>query len=268
MELNSVRYTAVALAGVNKTAELEQDGDGYYRVLLGALNVFNSEGKFYALKESEKAFDQSSDFMRRVSDGNLHGEEDHPAFLPGMTEEAYIARNEWIETKNVACHIREVELVPTDELCNDLPVVEIWGWVKPDRDRGPYLKAALDNPHQNVCFSLRALVYEKTLPNGQVIRAIAEMFTFDWVIEDGLRICNKYSSIKRGGKVAQESTKTFSDVRVTRNTLEKMLTAESGGKTIAQESHRLHMVDRARQLLRTHNHKTTHVRQGLGNGGW
>ncbi|MCT7475850.1 hypothetical protein N5V81_12775 [Escherichia coli] len=43
-------------------------------------------------------------------------------------------------------HIREVEVKPTDQMCNGLPVMEIWGWIKPNRERGPLLAEALEEP--------------------------------------------------------------------------------------------------------------------------
>lgn len=262
-----LRYTCVALAGVNNTADLEKDEWGYRKVLLGALNVYNSEGTFYLHEDSKHCFETSNAFMRRVAAGNLHGEEDHPAWEPGMTEADFIARNEWIETKNVACHIRDVWTIITDEVCNGLPVVEIWGWVKPDRDRGPLLEAAFANPHQNVCFSLRALVREKRLPNGETIRKIDEMFTFDWVIEDGLRICNKYSSMVRGSKVAQESSKTLSDIPLTRKTL-AALAEPTGTVRVGQESHRANLQVKAKRMLSVINQRPTLKRTGLSIGGW
>ena len=265
MENMGLRYTCVALAGVNKVSDLEIDEWGYRKVLLGALNVFNSEGTFYVHEDSKHCFEKSNGFMRRIAAGNLHGEEDHPAWLPGMSEGEFIARNEWIETKNVSHHIREIWTVVTDELCNNLPVVEIWGWVKADRERGKYLQAAFDNPHQNVCFSLRALVREKTLPNGLTIRRIDEMFTFDWVIEDGLRICNKYSSMVRGSKVAQESTRTYTDLPVTRKSLEE-LASQATIVSVGQESHRANMSAKAKRMLCVMNTRPKLQRSGLTAG--
>lgn len=261
------RYTCVALAGVNCPAELEMDEHGYRKVLLGALNVYNSEGTFYLHEDSKHCFESSTVFMRKIAAGNLHGEEDHPPWEPGMTEADFIARNEWIETKNVSHHIREVWLVPTDETCNDLPVVEIWGWVKPDRERGQYLEAAFANPHQNVCFSLRALVRERTLPNGTTVRKIDEMFTFDWVIEDGLKICNKYSSLARGSSVAHESTRTYSDVPVTEKALTE-LAANTGAARVGQESHRANMRLKAAQMLKCIKTRPKLQRSGLSAGAW
>lgn len=267
MENLSMRYNCVALAGVNKGATLKKDADGYYYVLLGALNIFNSEGIFYAFNESKHVFDRSSVFMRKVQAGNLFGEEDHPPYVPGMSDADWIERNEWIETKNVCMHIREVELKPTDQVCNGLPVVEIWGWIKPNRERGPLLAEALENPHQNVCFSLRGIVNEGRI-NGTLCRRLNKLVTFDWVIEDGLQICNKYSAIQRGSKVAQESTRTFVDRPISRQVLEDIMYRADATATVATESRRGQLKEIAREYLSYTAPRSNLRVMGLGSGKW
>lgn len=266
---DTLHYTCVALAGVNKPGTLEKDEHGYYKVLLGALNIYNFGGIYYLYEESKHVFEKSSAFMRRVANGNLHGEEDHPPFEPGMSEEEWVERNEWIETKNVCMHIRDVWTVNTDEMCNGLPVVEIWGWVKPDRERGKYLQAALDNPHQNVCFSLRAIVLEGWM-NGQLVRKIDRLCTFDWVIEDGLQVCNKWSAIKRDSKVAQESTRTYGDVKLSKALLSRLSekSDRATGRRVGTESHRVSVSNMAKEYLRKVDTTPKVKRSGLSMGGW
>lgn len=267
MEYLSQRYNCVSLAGVNKGATIKKDADGYYYVLLAALNVFNSAGTFYAFNESKHVFDRSNVFMRKVQAGNLHGEEDHPPFEPGMSEAAFIERNEWIETKNVAMHIREVELKQTDEVCNGLPVVEVWGWIKPDRERGPYLQAALDNPHQNVCFSLRAIVREKS-QGAMKIRRIDKLVTFDWVIEDGLQVCNKYSAMQKGSIAAGESTRTYIDRPISRQALEDMIFKPEALSAVATESRRSNLRVIAQEYLGFSESRSNLRVVGMGKGVW
>ncbi|ANZ48280.1 head maturation protease [Erwinia phage vB_EamM_Asesino] len=267
MENLSLRYNCVALAGVNKGATLKKDADGYYYVLLGALNIFNSENIYYAYNESKHVFERSNIFMRKVQAGNLFGEEDHPPYEQGMSEAQWIERNEWIETKNVCMHIREVEVKPTDQVCNGLPVMEIWGWVKPNRERGPLLAEALENPHQNVCFSLRAIVREGRI-GGQVVRRIDKLVTFDWVIEDGLQICNKYSAIQRGSKVAQESTRTYVDRPISMEVLEDIIYNPTAVSTVATESRRGALRGIAQEYLALTPRRSNLRVMGMGKGSW
>ncbi len=267
MENLSLRYNCVALAGVNKGATLKKDADGYYYVLLGALNIFNSENIYYAYNESKHVFERSNVFMRKVLAGNLFGEEDHPQYEQGMSEAQWIERNEWIETRNVCMHIREVEVKPTDQMCNGLPVMEIWGWIKPNRERGPLLAEALENPHQNVCFSLRAIVREGRL-GETIVRRIDKLVTFDWVIEDGLQICNKYSAIQRGSKVAQESTRTYVDRPISRQVLEDILYNPTTTSAVATESRRGALQQLAQEYLQLAP-KVSNLRvMGMGVRSW
>lgn len=266
MENSTLHYSCVALAGVNKCAELKRDGE-YYYVLLAAFNVFNSDNIYYSYEASKHVFDRSSIFMRKMLSGNLFGEEDHPPFEPGMSDADFMDRNEWIETKNVSHHIREIDIKPTDQICNGANVVEIWGWIKPDRERGVYLKQGLDNPHQNVCFSLRAIV-RQGIVGGIKIRKVDNLITFDWVIEDGLKICNKYSSMVRGSQVAQESTRTLGDREITKESLESIVYGRRGLSNIATESRRENVVESARALLATIDSRPTFRPKGLGAAKW
>ena len=267
MENMTLRYNCVALAGVNNAASIQRDGL-YYRVLLGALNVFNSENIFYTYNESKHVFERSNVFMRKMAAGNLYGECDHPEWAKGMTEAEFMDRNEWIEITNAAFHIRDVDVIVTKEECNGQPVVEIWGWIKPEEsDLGRRLKAQLENEHQNVCFSLRAIVRQGVI-GGVRTRRIDKLVTFDWVIEDGLRICNKYSSMVRGSTVAQESTRTYVDRPVSREACEQIIATGARTTRIATESRRRQVVDSAREYLQVIDTRPQLKRVGLGAGAW
>lgn len=236
----SLRFNCETLAGINcaAKAEYQRDEHGYYRVLLGALNVYNGDGIYYVYNESKHVFERSNVFMRKAASGKLWGERDHPPYEPGMSELDWVDRNEWIEISNNAFHIREVEVVVTDEICDGNPVVEIWGWINPDGcEHGPKLKAALDNPNVNVCFSLRAIVREGVI-NGRKCRRIDKLVTFDWVIEDGLQICNKYSAMTRGSKVARESSRTLMNRAINLDAMRRAANDPAALQSVARESSR------------------------------
>ena len=55
----SINYSCTALVGSNKSGVLKPDADGYYTVVLGALNFFNSAGHYYPLEPAEKLFADS-----------------------------------------------------------------------------------------------------------------------------------------------------------------------------------------------------------------
>lgn len=194
--MNSQRavFAATALQGTNKKGELKPDSDGYYTVVLGGLNVYNSAGAYYPLASAKALFEESSTFMRRVKSACLKAECGHPKKTPGMSMRDYLGRIMQIEETNVCCHIAEIWL--DHENVKDesgRTVVAIMGKVKPTGPRGDALKAALDNPKENVCFSIRSLTDDR-IEAGVLTKHIKNILTFDWVTEPGISFAKKYHS--------------------------------------------------------------------------
>lgn len=187
---NVIRFTATKLVNNKKEGILTPDADGYYDLCIGALNSFNSAGEYYTLKGAEELFNSSSAFMRRIANGCLEAEVDHPATKPGMTDKEYLHRILSIEKKNVCAHIREVRLQP---MTNANGLVLIMGKVIPAGPHAQALRSALENKHQNVCFSIRALTsdYEQGRTRYRVLKYIQ---TFDWVSEPGISTANKWDA--------------------------------------------------------------------------
>lgn len=187
-------YSCTALVGTNKTGALKPDADGYYELVLGALDTFNESGAYYPLGPAKKVFDTSSSLMRRIANGNCKGECGHPKQLPGQSIRDYLGRIMRIEETNVCCHFKEVRLeTGTVKGKNGLPVTAVVGKVRPSGPRGPALKDALENPHENVCFSVRSLT--KDLPiNGILHKNIQTIVCWDWVTEPGIAVADKYHS--------------------------------------------------------------------------
>ena len=193
MGVPSLKYCCTALQGTNKGGTIKPDGRGYYRLCVGALNHFNSAGLYYDYETSKQIFDNSATFMRCVNDGTLYSEEGHPKWEKGMTYEQYIARIRWLEESNLCAHIRSVDFDFGEINKLGERVTLIYADVKPDRAKGVYLKEALDNPDQNVCFSIRSLVNDWR--KGAVIRrTITECVTFDWVREPGISAAKKWNA--------------------------------------------------------------------------
>jgi len=187
---NVIRFTATKLANTNKEGILKPDPDGYYELCIGALNSFNSAGEYYTLKGAEELFSSSSSFMRRIANGCLKSEVDHPRPEPGMTDKQYLERVLSIEQKNVCAHIKEIWLKPTS---TSNGMVLIMGKVKPAGVKGPALKDALDNKHENVCFSIRALTSDY-MQGSTRYRVLKYIQTFDWVTEPGISTANKWDA--------------------------------------------------------------------------
>lgn len=190
---DKITYSCTALAGKNKKGVLTPDADGYYTVVLGALDFHNSAGQFYSFDGSRQVFEESSTFMRRVARGALNGECGHPR-PHGMTNQQFVSRILDIDEKNISHHIKEVTL-QRDTVKDDKGhyVVAIIGKVKPAGPKGPALEAALQNPDQNVCFSIRSLT-DDVVSATQWTKNIRTCVTFDWVNEPGISVATKYHS--------------------------------------------------------------------------
>lgn len=186
-------YSCTALVGTNKAGELKKDEHGYYDVILGALDYFNSRGQFYPFASAKHLFDSSSIMMRRIKNGNMRGECGHPRRQPGWSMPEYIHRILDIYEPNISHHIREVWIDDTSmKDANGKPLIVVRGWIKPAGIGGPALQKALDNPQENVCFSIRSLTRDVKGIGGQVIKNIEEIVTWDWVNEPGINIATKY----------------------------------------------------------------------------
>lgn len=188
-------YSCTALLGTNKKGTLRCDPDGYYDVVLGALDYWNSAGAFYAYQPAKKLFEDSSALQRRVAKGVLRGELGHPKKLPGMTDRQYLMRILEIDEKCVSHHIKEVTIDESnvkDKQGNS--VIAIMGRVKP---AGPYAQAladSLENPNENTCFSIRSITEDIIDSRGNRIKHLVEIVTWDAVNEPGLAIANKYDA--------------------------------------------------------------------------
>lgn len=191
----SATYSCTALMGTNKAGVLKPDADGYYEVVLGALDFYNSAGAYYPFQSAKELFEESSSFMRRVKSGCLKGEYGHPKFLPGMSKRDFVGRVLNIHEECVSHHIRDVR-IETEKVKdkNGGKVVAIIGYVKPTGPMGQHLKDALENKHENVCFSIRSLTNDVYDNRGVLIKHIQQIITWDYVNEPGISVANKYQA--------------------------------------------------------------------------
>lgn len=191
----ALQYSCTALMGSNKTGNLVPDADGYYTVVLGALNFFNSAGQFYPLEPAKKLFDESGILVRRARSGDLRMEYGHPKFVPGMTKQDFFYRIMDIHELNTCGHIADVWL--DDKVVKDAngkPIVAILGKIKPSGPLGHVLKEQLDNKRENVCFSIRSITDDYRDPSGQVYKVLKEIYTWDYVNEPGISAAKKWMS--------------------------------------------------------------------------
>ncbi len=190
---NRITYSCTALMGTNKTGILKPDTEGYYPLVLGALNVFNSAGAYYPLGPAKEVFEESGALMRRIRSGCLKGENGHPKRRPGMTDREYLERILTIEETNVCSFFKEVTIVDGVKDPQGNSVVAVIGQTKPSGVAGPALKESLEDKNQNVCFSVRSITDDEVV-GGRRIKNLRLIVTWDWVTEPGIAAANKFSA--------------------------------------------------------------------------
>ncbi len=187
------KFTAAKLPN-NKRGVLKPDSDGYYQLVIGGLNVFNSKNQFYTLEGAKELFDSSSIFMRRIQRGAVKGEVGHPVREAWMSDTDYIARLYEMRETNTCVHIADIILDMSYGNSNGQPgVVAIIGKLTPSGPHGPALEKALLNPHENVCFSLRGITNDY-FANGRYNKTLDQIICWDWVTEPGIAVAEKYKS--------------------------------------------------------------------------
>ena len=191
--MNGFTLSCTALLGTNKAGTLKCDADGYYKVVLGALDVYNSAGAYYPEASARHLFQQSASLMRRIASGNLRGEYGHPRMTPGMTPDDFVNRVRDIYEPNVCMHIRKVEVDYTS-FRNDKgqPMIVILGEIRPSGPQGPALKEQLENRHEDVCFSIRSLTHDE-YSMGRINKHLKLIVTWDYVNEPGLAVAHKWN---------------------------------------------------------------------------
>lgn len=196
MSDNKIVFSSVKVKNGAGDKGLPKDENGYYRITLGSLNIFNSAGAYYTLNGAKELFEASSSLMRRINNGALKAELGHPKKTPGMSMSEYMNRIITIDINNIGAHIKSVELVETnvkDKGAKDNRV-DIIGWVKPTGPKAQYLIDLLDDPDANVAFSIRSLTND-SIVNGVVVKVLKQIITWDIVVEPGLHTATKWKTL-------------------------------------------------------------------------
>lgn len=191
MDVKNVRFTSTKTWGFNKVGLLRRDKDGYVKVVIGAMNMFNSANMYYEYEASKAIFEESSQLMRRVQNKRLRGELGHPRREPGMTDNEFRARLLDIYEPNTICHYRSIELDFNNYKDPEgRPVVAILAEVCPSGPHAPVFERMLANKDENLCFSIRSFTHD-WIEGGIVKRKIIRVSTFDLVNEPGISIATK-----------------------------------------------------------------------------
>ena len=200
-----------------KEGSVKPDEYGYYTGPIGGLNTYNSGGALYVYDGAGKLFEDSHVFMRRVKNGNLKGELGHPKRMPGMNDEDYMDRYMTVEETNVAVHFAEVwldkDFGKKNPQYNNPDIIGIMAKYKPAGPKAASLQASLENPKENVNFSIRSLTMD-SLVRGRRIKVLDSILSFDVVTEPGISHATKWDSPSMEG---------FSDQPVTKGEIKRVL---------------------------------------------
>ena len=100
-----VKYGQTRLIDSGKKGILRPDSDGYYEQPIGMLNCLNSAGAFYVKDGINEIMGQGSSFFRRIKEGALYAELEHPEQRPGEDMRTFLRRASKIDRNK---YIREV----------------------------------------------------------------------------------------------------------------------------------------------------------------
>lgn len=196
--MSGVSFVSTALMGTNKVGDLKPDSSGYYQVVLGGFETANMHGHFYSFeKQTQNLFEESSQFMRQIKNGNLFGEYGHPKRHPGESIMDFLRRCILVSEDRQALHIRKVEINKQDvKDKSGKAIVAVLGEIKPMGPYGQYLKEILDTKSANCCFSVRAQTDDTDIGNGKENRSVKQIITWDYVGDPGVPTSTKYNAPK------------------------------------------------------------------------
>lgn len=239
--MKTIKFTSTRLLESGKKGILKPDADGYYEFPVGGLNAFNSAGEYYTLKGAEDLFKDSSILMRRMGKGYLKSELGHPKKIPGMSDDQFLDRILSIEETNVSAHIKELRLDHEFGIRNpkfkNPNMVAVIAKIRPSGPHAAALESSLNNPSENVGFSVRGLT-DNFYENGRCYRVLTSIITYDQVVEQGIALANKWDAPSL--ESIQPALKSY-DGKVTEQQLRDIvsrpsLVATESSREIAQEA--------------------------------
>jgi hypothetical protein len=203
-----VKFTETVFSSRGKQGIIKPDSDGYYELVVGGLNTYNSAGEYYTAEGALQLFENSSHFMRRIKNGALYSELGHPKKTPDMSMEQFYNRVITIEETNICGHFSEIRLDfdfgKKNPDFNNSDLIGIIAKVKPAGAKANALQLSLEDPKQNTAFSIRGLT-ENKYKNGRVERRLTNVICFDHVVEGGIATAHKAFAPGLEHRVATES---------------------------------------------------------------
>ena len=193
----TVLLECTALKGTGKIGAVTPDKDGYYTVPLGAYDCRNSANMFYDKNSALKLLAPGSPLQRQIEKGVLYGELGHPKVDDyidangNFKKQAFFQRLYRVEEDRAAVHIRRVYVDPNFKDHEGNTICAVIGEVRPQGPQSLMVQQALQNPSSNCYFSVRSVTMDDRMRG---IKYSKDIITWDFVIEGGIMIANKYDS--------------------------------------------------------------------------
>ena len=234
--MSQILFAQTKLPMLGKKGVTKPDENGYYTLVIAGLNTHNNSKSWYYTAEGvRELFGPGSLLHRRVANGCLRAEVNHPRRMPGEKDDAFIARQLDIDLNNTCAHFAEIWL--DENFGKNHPeyknpdLIAVMAKVKPTGPKAAILKEALENNCENICFSIRAIA-DQMLVRGKVIRVLKEIITIDLVNEGGITVASKWDS------PATESINEEDVHMVTKRLLERVYRSSGADACVATESSR------------------------------
>ena len=190
----SLKFTCTKINTGSGKGGLKPDTDGYYNVIIGAFDIFNSVKEYYPMDGAKEVFKKGSRLMRRLANGDLKGEYGHPKRQVGQSVPEFMARLGAVHEDNVSHHFKSISVTPKRN-GNGKAFYLVEAEVKPMGPMGEVLKASLENPHENIGFSIRAPVKD-VFVGVTKHRIVTDVITWDSVNSPGLAPANKFDAVR------------------------------------------------------------------------
>lgn len=187
-------FSCNVLQRKGKYGKLKADENGYKEICLGAFNAYNDVGALYAYTPNVKnLLTGANQFTRQISKGALYGELGHPKRLPGESAEQFLERALTVSETNTCVHIKAIRIEDGKDH-KGRPVKLCIGLVKGAGAHQSSLESSLNNPDENVAFSIRCLTRPVRTQTGQIAKELYHPVTWDRVLEGGIDVANKYDT--------------------------------------------------------------------------
>jgi len=196
-------YSNIALAGSGKKGILKKLDNDYYEIILGAFGAFGNGGWLYDTKSAMRYIEQDREFLQLLQAGRLRSEWGHPRREQGMSDRDWFMRICDIVESNTASHIRRIRIsMDTVKDERGRMVAAIIGEVRPSGPKADCFREQLENPDEDVNYSIRCFAHKNI---ASMTKHINRIITWDNVNDPGIAVASKYKtpSLESKARVAQ-----------------------------------------------------------------